>query len=228
MRAFKICLTLCALEILMLLSMYTSSVMPLVFGREIAVIAHPIDPRDLLRGNYVSLSFERLDVFIDDDYINPGTKIYAVLEPDSKAGENGYKFSFITTQKPSSGLFLSGEMEASSQARFGIEAFFVPVKKAKEIERELANGGILVTLGVSEGGKARIKSVKALDKSVNSTSKSNLRRRSNDRGLAEAGGLLAKFSNIVAMQSKDKTYTKTLNYSFKALAMRIEGDFKPI
>lgn len=86
--------------------------------------------------------------------------------PDNRAGANGYKFESITTQKPGSGLFLSGEMGAFSKPIFGIEAFFVPVKKAKELERELASVGALVTLGVSESGKARIKSVSALDKGV--------------------------------------------------------------
>lgn len=163
MRVFKIALVLCIAQVAVLLAMYASSVYPIIFGREITIISRPIDPRDMLRGNYVRLWYENFGGFTSLLEFKAGTKVYALLEPDPRAGANGYKIAKITDKKPNDGVFLAGRIESPHRGVFGIEAFFLPVDKALELERELASSGALVSIGVLENGTARIKGVKGME-----------------------------------------------------------------
>ncbi len=119
----------------------------------------PVDPRDLLRGDFVILSYD-FNRFNRQSWEEPagtefeastkalenkineapsGTKIYVVLEVDEQTRSAIAKG--ITFDKPATGLFLSGTMRGNNnnwrgrEARFGIEKYFVPEGKGRELEK---------------------------------------------------------------------------------------------
>jgi len=132
-------------------------------GDEILLKTRPVDPRDLFRGDYVilrydlstintdSLSYQGSD-FKEDD------KVYVLLNiDDQKIGS----LSNIDKNKPSEGVFIEGTVKSAYNNRlnieYGIESYFVPEGRGKEIERNL--GKIYTKIAVDNFGNAVIKSL---------------------------------------------------------------------
>tara|TARA_Y100000310_G_C20645282_1_gene796211 strand:+ start:1374 stop:1895 length:522 start_codon:yes stop_codon:yes gene_type:complete len=135
----------------------------LQIGDEILLKTQPVDPRDLFRGDYVilrydistvntdSLSYQGSD-FTEDD------KVYVLLKiDDQKIGS----LANIDKIKPSEGVFIEGTVKSVYNNRlnieYGIESYFVPEGKGKEIERNL--GKIYTKVAVDDFGNAVIKSL---------------------------------------------------------------------
>ena len=90
----------------------------------------PVDPRDLLRGDYMQIRFDISSLSKDlggSSYVNyPGQYIYVTLEKD---GNSDRAISF-GLQKPKSGLFIKGKVGDGwgngVSVSYGIEQYFIP------------------------------------------------------------------------------------------------------
>jgi uncharacterized membrane-anchored protein len=132
-------------------------------GEEVLLKTVPVDPRDLFRGDYVILRYEisRLDIeenLIDASQIKEDDDIYVILAiGEDKKG----KVQQVVFQKPNKGKFIKGvvkDIENSSiEVEYGIESYFVPEGKGKEIERNL--GDIYTKIALDKNGRAVIKAL---------------------------------------------------------------------
>lgn len=104
----------------------------------------PVDPRDLLRGDFVILSYPFAQTWSNDSVTadivkenHQGTKVYVSFAAGKDGRATATKASLI---KPESGIFLTGEIYGrktwNKELRFGIEKFFVPAGKGWELEKE--------------------------------------------------------------------------------------------
>lgn len=155
-------------QIIILFGMLCYAYAPIYFGKEIRVGVRLYDPRDFLRGNYVKLTYDFSSLQLDSvqEYeLSKGKKIYALLTADSTGY---YHFEKHTLTKPKTGVFLAGRYDGY-EAEFGVEAFFLPVEKAKEMEDQLRDSATYAVLSVMSSGKARIKEIK-VDKTEQSAS----------------------------------------------------------
>ena len=84
-----------------------------------------------------------------------GTEIYAVLKQDK---DGKYKFDRYSFERPNGGTFLAGRVDYNT-AKFGIEAFFMPPKKARQMERDMMEFNATAVISVMDNGKARIKDI---------------------------------------------------------------------
>ena len=159
-------------QILLIIAMLAYALMPLYLGKEIKVRVNLYDPRDLFRGNYVSLSYDFSDfsnlqqskfdektgveIYIYDRNISKNDEIYAILKQDANATYAFDKFSFT---KPKDALFLAGKFDGYSFVKYGIEEFYMPTKKAKQTEREMMDQDVdtVAVLMVMDDGRARLK-----------------------------------------------------------------------
>lgn len=145
------------LQIISLFAILAHAYAPLYFGKEIRVSVNLYDPRDLLRGNYVKLEYDFSNVndsLLQGKKIENG-KIYAIL----KQNEEGlYELERHTYEKPSEGIFLEGRGDYNT-IHFGIEAFFLPVEKAKKMEKDIWEKGAIAFLSVMNNGKVRVKNI---------------------------------------------------------------------
>lgn len=144
-------------QILALLGMLAYAYAPIYFGKEIKIDVNLYDPRDFLRGNYVSLNydFSRVDeAFVDEN--SSGKKIYAILKEDK---DGVYKFTKHSLTEPANETFIAGRISYGEFASFGIEAFFLPVKKAPQMERDIREDGAWAIVSVMDNGKARVKDI---------------------------------------------------------------------
>ncbi|AKB78269.1 putative membrane-anchored protein [Methanosarcina horonobensis HB-1 = JCM 15518] len=150
-------------------------------GTEVILKTEPVDPRDLFRGDYVVLNYEisTLDleeIPVEDPYFEYNDRIYLVLEL-----ENGYGVpKKIYRNPPDDELYIKGKVKGIEHdwetdgegiidetdiekltVEYGIESYFVPEGRGKEIESQQWTGRerVDVKVVVDKYGNAVIKSL---------------------------------------------------------------------
>jgi len=132
-------------------------------GQEVILKTMPVDPRDLFRGDYVTLSYP---------ISNINTKTLPAEKTDFKIGDyifvelaikdNYAKAIRINATSKKDTLAIKGTIKNISGKRlsieYGIESYFVPEGKGKELER-MVGKNIDVKAVISKYGKAIIKSL---------------------------------------------------------------------
>lgn len=120
----------------------------------------PVDPRDLLRGDYVVLryAFENdpmLDEYVLANNVSEWTDLYISFLLDEW---NKGSISSISEYRPDSGIFLKVNVENQSWGWLGLETgiwkYFVPEWTGRAIER--VRWDMLVRLKVDTYGTAKI------------------------------------------------------------------------
>lgn len=132
-------------------------------GTRVLLKTVPIDPRDVLRGDYIILHYEinRLDTNkIPSDFENfaVGKKIFLILKK-----ENIYWIPVeIRNNKPEGDeVFLTGQIiwfhndTRNIQVVYGIENYFIPEGKGRQVE-ELQGQGLGVEVSIDKNGRGVI------------------------------------------------------------------------
>jgi uncharacterized membrane-anchored protein len=134
-------------------------------GREVFLKLRPVDPRDLFRGDYVVLNYEIGTIDLgktggNNLYFSKGEDIYVALDPAEKCAVPMAYYKAA----PKEELFIKGKVRSVSQngyilsVEYGIENYFVPEGKGREIERLRANE-LAVAASVDRFGTAIIKNL---------------------------------------------------------------------
>jgi len=142
-------------------------------GADIVLRTVPVDPRDLLRGDYVSLSYDISTI--------PPAKLHPPLPEDGEphrlyvrvvpGGDGTWAVRSASVQpvKDGEGVVLRTEPlllpsdaadgSAPLRVRYGIERFYVPEGAGTVLERASATKRLTVHVRVSDAGEAQIHSV---------------------------------------------------------------------
>lgn len=175
-RTHALLIAACAAQVAVIGFMVWNHLQPLWHGERIVVRAELVDPRDILKGEYVILSYDfgHLD---NEDYLALRKELGwdEKKDPSGRLPENTLVFVPMVKQpngewiggkatltRPSSGIYLIGRPVASFlRLHFGIEAFYVQEGKGVEWEK-LRNSGLLkVTVAVLPNGQAGLVSLEA-------------------------------------------------------------------
>ena len=152
-------------------------------GREIVLDVVPVDPRDLLRGDYVILGYSitRISgaaVEIPED-ASRDMPIFVTLEHQGKAGEEKWVAVAASAIRPAaagtdSKIVLQGRLKSwwqhSSEHRagervsemrvtYGIESYFVPESTGRDLEKLTRQAAVKAVVAVDRSGKAAIKGI---------------------------------------------------------------------
>ncbi|NOU96103.1 hypothetical protein GC093_23175 [Paenibacillus sp. LMG 31456] len=132
------------------------------FGEEIKLKTVPVDPRDLLYGDYVVLSYEisQLSPALwkgGGELPKQGSPVFVLLKP-----ENGlYVASGIYSEKPTveaGQTILKGRITSSWRegihVEYGLEQYYVPEGTGKELEEKARN--MIVAVKIASWGQAKI------------------------------------------------------------------------
>ncbi len=141
----------------------------LATGEKVLLKTIPLDPRDILRGDYVTLTYEisilnksLADYEIDRySYQDP---VYVTLEKQGKY----YVATKVSKTKPS-GLYIKGKADYGwdgIHVRYGVENLFVPEGEGLELE-QYRNGEIDVEVIIDKSGNAIINKVYLQNKEIN-------------------------------------------------------------
>lgn len=154
--------------IILLLAMTWKPLYTVNTGKTITLETVPVDPRDILYGDYVSLQFA-IEEFSKDDldpelikefskHDNGKLTVYAVLEQEEG---DLYGLKTVTHKKPSDGLFLKGDMYYYSDynidnnhmyyANFLPDRFYVAENTGMQLEDLSRKGQLLADIKVHDG-----------------------------------------------------------------------------
>lgn len=145
-------------------------------GQEITLLTQPVDPHDLLRGDYVALSYDVSRVHIaslrnprprDNEVV--GTVYVRLLRGDGQKpasivaaglgtpidqvlGENEIDLKGTSFDRWQDGL-------ETINVQYGIERFYVPEGEGRDIERGLSERQFTMRVAVAKTGEAQIKAL---------------------------------------------------------------------
>ncbi len=140
-------------------------------GKEIQLAVIPVDPRDLLRGDFVILSYPVSRLMSDevdgDDTPSYGDTVYVSLADNG----DGWGATAIGTRPPASGTFLKGIVESSYEVTsckvkspcnemriaYNLEQFFVPEGEGRDLETLRNDQRMTVDVAVADNGRAALK-----------------------------------------------------------------------
>jgi uncharacterized membrane-anchored protein len=111
----------------------------------------PVDPRDLFRGDYVTLSYDvsRVPSFA------PGQAVYVQLvpEPDGLHHHQGG----VATSPFATGVSLRGRVLRPGLAGFGLEQFFVPEGQGRDYERAVRQRRLWAEVVIAPDGQGALR-----------------------------------------------------------------------
>jgi uncharacterized membrane-anchored protein len=108
-------------------------------GKSIILKMRPVDPYNILSGYYVTLNFEisNPESFTGEKNYSSGQAIYAVLEKRSDGIWHPVSLSDVLPSWLSDNHVAIRGSYSSMWIKYGIEEFYIPEDKRREIDREL-------------------------------------------------------------------------------------------
>ncbi len=135
-------------------SMVAKNEYTLRYGKEVYLKTVPVDPRDLMRGDYVVLNYEIAQLRSKARYM-PNKPLYLVLDVND---DNVASLRYISITKPAENrFFITGKIKPNRPniIEFGIESYFVPEGEGKKLEEELTDG-TLIKVAIDGNGVAKV------------------------------------------------------------------------
>jgi uncharacterized membrane-anchored protein len=155
-----------AVQLTVLLGMIGMRAAILVSGEAYFVPVQPVDPRDLLRGDFVILSYEfsrlphdgRVDGTIQRDRMAMnGRDVYVSLTRD--ADGKHMRATRFSLERPGQGTYLKGTLNEFGQITYGIESYFVQEGKGHVYEEAIRSRGLSAEISVTPDGVAAIRAL---------------------------------------------------------------------
>lgn len=137
----------------------------------------PVDPRDMMRGEYIILGYEFSRLPEDKSLIDETIKsyktnmdsnqknidVYVTLKFNIK--EDIYKGIFFASTPPTKERYLRGKLKSNNQITFGIESFYLQEGKGKIYEQAIREKKLVAEVYLAPDGSAQMKQVHIIDKS---------------------------------------------------------------
>lgn len=129
-------------------------------GREVTLAMRPVDPRDLLRGDYVIVNLEinriEPELFAKGEALSRGDIAYVALEADAEGIARPVR---VSGKPPQDGrLAIRGRIASSPSSPgvamdYGLDAFYVPEGAGRAIER-IDAGQLRLVIALTKQGKS--------------------------------------------------------------------------
>ena len=159
-----------AIWTLITLGIFVCNEMHLAKGEEVILKVIPYDPRDFLRGNYLTLNYEINDIEFPGtaiQNINYENPIYVILKKNAKGVASAVDITYL---KPENKLFIKGQLahvrlDRDKEKIFyrikynNIDRFYVKEGNAKKLEKSLQKNGGYAKIYLTRNGNARIKEI---------------------------------------------------------------------
>lgn len=138
------------------------------FGKEIRLQTVPIDPRDLIYGDYVVLNYDinqlNNSLWKGSGNVNEHKKsLYVVLKPDKLSTNETYKAVGIYDYKPSiqdDEVILKGRSDYNDNntihVEYGLETYYISENTGKELEEKAGKGKLVTKVKVAPWGRANL------------------------------------------------------------------------
>lgn len=160
-------LAIFSIPLLILVGMTVLPVMTLYLGEDVQIKTTPIDPRDLFRGDYVTLKYEMEEVpkekvdeavynAMSDDAVRKRNdiRVYTVLKENSSGL---FEVERVVLDKPTSGTFIEGtsyRWQYQGDAlivSYNLDNFFVEENTGMALEKGAREGSAIATVKIWNG-----------------------------------------------------------------------------
>jgi uncharacterized membrane-anchored protein len=146
-------------------------------GREVLLKVEPVDPRDLLRGDYVILSYGisriPLSMIADINELDEELAMRTTIVVRLRKAQDGYWEAVNAWVKPppapagADEVDIEGQipalnrvhMQGEVRVTYGIERFYLPEGEGRAIERDMGTRPFAVRVAVSKAGKSQVKAL---------------------------------------------------------------------
>ncbi|GAA4003240.1 GDYXXLXY domain-containing protein [Hymenobacter fastidiosus] len=163
-RRHRLVLLAVAAQVLFLLSVAAAGYATTAWGRTITLRTAPVDPRDLLYGDYVRLNYTISQVPIRlwreaGRAARTNEPVYVVLQPARGAYEATAVFAREPAVEPRQIVlrgWVTNSWRQGLRIRYGLERYYVPEGEGRKLERQAA---LLVHVSIAPWGQARITEV---------------------------------------------------------------------
>ena len=158
-------------QLVILSGLSGKGLVPRITSDRVRFQVFPVDPRDMMRGEYITLGYEfsRLpeDVELIDERIksyktntnfNQKTiDVYVTLKFNLK--EDIYNGVFFGSTPPTKGRYLRGKLNSNNRIEFGIEAFYLQEGKGQIYEKAIREKKLVAEVYLAPDGSAQMKKV---------------------------------------------------------------------
>ena len=171
-RAWLGAIALGLLQTAIILYLIISHALILMHGTEVLLKAAPVDPRDLLRGEYVILNYDvsRIPVstIVGEKPKAEGSEtLYVRLHKEADGYWTAAESSFAPLpEKPDTVVLESLPFDyrptidtESIRVDYGIESYYVPEGEGHHLEQATSAGRVAIAVRVASGGTAQIRSL---------------------------------------------------------------------
>lgn len=171
-RAWMSAIALALLQTGILLSIIVGHATILRSGTEVLLKAAPVDPRDLLRGDYVILNYDISRVPVATLVgARPATDGQQTLAVRLRKQPDGYWGIAESSFEPLAAMADTVVIDSQPfdyrpstdidtiRVDYGIESYYVPEGEGRDLEQAPADGRLAIAASVSAGGTAQIKSL---------------------------------------------------------------------
>ncbi|SMB81279.1 GDYXXLXY domain-containing protein [Deinococcus hopiensis] len=142
-------------QLLLVGGLLSPALLDSVRAQEVMLETAPVDPRDLLRGQYLTLAYRVSRVQAGPD-VNGGQVAYVPLRKSSKGVWTGER---AVATRPGGGVFLQGRVQwinaGQATLNYGIERFYLSEEAARSEEGRGA-AGLRARVRVAPSGRARL------------------------------------------------------------------------
>ena len=139
-------------QLLVLVGMILGRTMPYIGLRSILLQVVPVDPRDLFRGDYVTLGY---DISLPrNGNFQPGEAVFATLVPDAD-GRHYHAGQFLH-EPPTSGLYIQGTIQGFGRATYGIESYYVQEGTGRDYEEAVRNHRLWAEIVLNGQGRSSL------------------------------------------------------------------------
>lgn len=132
----------------------------LAFGERVLLETRPVDPTDILRGDYVTLSYNIQDIpndaYTETDEMNyphsvPGKRMAIFVEMELDMDGVG-RVKSASLKRPDGGLYIKGTFGGRFwDVDYGLSRYYVPEGTGREIEEKVRDHAVLAELRVLRG-----------------------------------------------------------------------------
>ena len=141
------------LQLAVLLAMILGRTVPYMGATTVLLKVAPVDPRDLFRGDYVTLGYD-ISRFPYNQF-QPGDPVFALLAPEGDGRH--YSLAKFLNVAPSEGVFIQGTAGNGGRAIYGIESYYVQEKSGHDYERAVLNRTLWAEVALDSQGRPALR-----------------------------------------------------------------------
>jgi uncharacterized membrane-anchored protein len=140
-------------QLLVLVTMILGRTVPYIGAQTILLQVEPVDPRDMFRGDYVTLGYAINR--IPSGKFQSGQPVYVTLVAD--ANGRHYRAGTFLAEAPASGVFIRGTAQDAYRARFGIESYYVQEGTGHDYERAVRTRNLWAEVALDRQGNPSLR-----------------------------------------------------------------------